>query len=338
MNYFVFCVHNHQPVGNFPEVIEEAYRNSYSPFLKAVSRFPSVKLTLHNTGFLLDWMVENHPEYVELLREMVASGQAEVMGGGYYEPILTVIPEPDRTAQVNLMSDRIEALFGARPRGIWLAERVWEPMLPTILARCGIEYLVVDDYHFRKSGLATEELGGYYITEDQGNVIKVFPGSERLRYLIPFTPAGDFVRHMRGLDGYLKKGDAAIYGDDGEKFGVWPGTHKWVFEEGWMEDFLSALSAEIDAGRVASETMGEYSRSHGSLGRVYLPTSSYMEMGEWTLPAPVAREYAKLHREVNNSRKGASMERFLQGGIWRNFLAKYPESNWMHKRMLQASS
>ena len=28
---------------------------------------------------------------------------------------------------------------------------------------------------------------------------------------------------------------------------------------------------------------------------------------------------------------------FVRGGIWQNFLAKYPESNWMHKRMLGVS-
>ncbi len=28
---------------------------------------------------------------------------------------------------------------------------------------------------------------------------------------------------------------------------------------------------------------------------------------------------------------------FVRGGFWRNFLAKYPEANWMHKRMLSIS-
>lgn len=337
MKFFVFCIHNHQPVGNFPEVIEEAYQKSYRPFLESMSMYPEVRFTLHNTGYLLDWIVRNHPEYIELLKSMVERGQAEVMGGGYFEPVLSVIPEDDRISQILMMSEKLEELFGTKPRGLWLAERVWEPMVPSLLNKCGIEYLVVDDYHFLKAGLKTEDLGGYYITEDQGYVVKVFPGSERLRYLIPFKPATEFIKHMRGLDKVLSRGNAAIYGDDGEKFGVWPGTHKWVYEDGWLDDFLEKLSGALEEGWIASETMGNYARNNAPLGRIYLPTTSYMEMGEWALPPEASKAYAELHKEIKESEEGEHIERFLQGGNWRNFFSKYPESNWMHKRMLLVS-
>ena len=88
MTYFLFCIHNHQPVGNFGHVLEQAYEDAYWPFLKILSKHPSIKLTLHTSGFLLDWLIENRPEYMELLRSMAASGQVELMGGGYYEPVL----------------------------------------------------------------------------------------------------------------------------------------------------------------------------------------------------------------------------------------------------------
>ncbi len=336
MPYFVFCIHNHQPVGNFEEVIEENYRRSYLPFLSALSRHPRVKLSLHTTGFLLDWMIKNHPEYVEMLRSMVDAGQVEIMGGGYYEPILSVIPERDRVRQITLFSDRIEKVFRTRPRGIWLAERVWEPTLPTTIRAAGLEYLVLDDYHFIKSGLTREELGGYYITEDQGNVIKIFPGSEALRYLIPFKPPGELEAHLRGLGGFLKRGNAAIYGDDGEKFGSWPGTHKWVFEDGWLESFLTMIEASLEW--LTPLSLGEYLDMEEPVGQIYLPTTSYMEMGEWSLPAIASAEYGRLASDIKGWKDGERVRRFMQGGVWRNFFSKYPESNWMHKRMLMASN
>lgn len=335
MTYFVFCIHNHQPAGNFDSVIEEAYRKSYLPFLQALSRHPSIKLSLHTTGFLLDWIIKNHPEYVDLLRAMVDSNQVEIMGGGYYEPVLSVIPERDRFRQITLFSDRIEDVFKTRPRGIWLAERVWEPTLPTAIKGAGLEYLVVDDYHFIKSGLTREDLGGYYITEDQGNVIKIFPGSESLRYLIPFKPVHELENHLKGLKGYLKKGNAAIYGDDGEKFGSWPETHKWVFEEGWLDSFFSMIERNLDW--LTPLSLGEYLDREEPVGLIYLPTTSYMEMGEWSLPAEASRTYTRLMDEVKTWKDGDRLKRFLQGGIWRNFFSKYPEANWMHKRMLFVS-
>lgn len=337
MTYFVFCIHNHQPVGNFDSVIEEAYQNSYWPFLDALSRHPEIKLSLHNTGFLLDWIAEKHPEYIELLRGMAASGQVEVMGGGYYEPVLSVIPEEDRVRQVTMFSERIEELLGVRPRGIWLAERVWEPTHPSIIRKAGLEYLVVDDYHFVKAGLLKDELGGYYTTEDQGNLIKIFPGNEALRYLIPFKPVESFEEYMRGIkNGFFKKGNAAIYGDDGEKFGVWPGTRQWVFEDGWLERFFEAIERNLDW--IRPSTLGGYLDGEEPVGHTYLPNTSYMEMGEWALPAGASRDYMSLMEELGRlGETGSRARRFLQGGTWRNFLAKYPESNWMHKRMLMVS-
>lgn len=334
MPNFIFCIHNHQPVGNFDHVIEDSYKNAYLPFLKAVAKHPSVKLSFHITGYLLDWLVENHKEYIEMLHEMIQRGQVEIMGGGYYEPILAVIPPQDRVGQIKMMADKLEDMFGKRPRGMWLAERIWEPKLPFYLKEAGMEYVVVDDYHFVKAGMRKEQLAGYYITEDLGKVLKVFPGSERLRYIIPFEMVDKFVENLRWVAA-LGSNPAAIFADDGEKFGTWPGTHQWVYKERWLNKFLEAVSASSEF--IKSVTFSEYMDNNEPLGRVYLPTTSYMEMGEWALPAEASETFTNLVKEVKIWQDGERIRRFLQGGFWRNFFAKYPEANWMHKRMLMVS-
>ena len=334
MPNFIFCIHNHQPVGNFDHVIEESYQKAYLPFLNAVSKYPSIKLSFHITGYLLDWLLENHREYIEMLYKMVKRGQVEMMGGGYYEPILAVIPPEDRFGQIRMMSERVEEIFGKRPRGMWLAERIWEPHLPVYLREAGMEYVVVDDYHFVKAGLRKEELTGYYITEDIGHSLKVFPGSERLRYIVPFELVDKFMENLRWVE-TLAKNPAAIFADDGEKFGTWPGTHQWVYKEGWLDKFLDTIAANKDL--IKPVTFSEYIDSNEPIGRVYLPTTSYMEMGEWALPPEASEAYTNLMNEVKTWQDGERIKRFLQGGFWRNFFAKYPEANWMHKRMLFVS-
>lgn len=331
MTYFVFSIHNHQPVGNFTHVLEEAFDKAYNPFIETLSEYPRIKLSFHISGFLLDWLSSNRPGYIELLRSMVASGQVEIMGGAYYEPVLAVIPAIDRVGQITRLADRIEGLFGRRPRGLWLAERVWEPALPESLAKAGVEYVVVDDFHFIKSGLKVEDLGGYYVTEDSGSMVKVFAGSERLRYLIPFEPVEKFDEFVRGSSGRV-----AIFADDGEKFGIWPGTNNYVYAEGWLRRFFDRIDAM--AGDVRPATFSEVLDSEEPLGSVYLPTTSYMEMGGWALPAEASIEYALVRRELESNADPARAVRFLQGGTWRNFFTKYPEANWMHKRMLAVSA
>ena len=322
-------------MGNFPEVLEKAYNKSYLPVLETFSRYPEFKLSLHITGFLLDWTEAEHPEFITLLREMVERGQVELMGGGFYEPILSVLPEADRIGQINMMSDRIEALFGVRPRGMWLAERIWDQSLPSTMKAAGMEYVVVDDFHFIKAGVEPEELSGYFVTEDRGSPVNVFAGSERMRYHIPFRSHDEVELLLRGKDGDGTDG-LMVYADDGEKFGVWPRTYEWVFEEGWLEGFMERVTGI--KGAVNFTTFSEHMDSSIPVGRVYLPGTSYMEMGEWTLPARAGASYAELLKLIHEDENLSPVKRFLQGGTWRGFFSKYPESNWMHKRMLLASA
>ena len=149
-------IHAHQPVGNFGDVFERAYAQSYLPFVEVLSRHPSIRLGLHYTGSLLEWMERAHPEYFEKLRGLVDRRQIEIVGGGYYEPILIAIPPGDRQEQITRLADYVEKHFGARPKGAWLAERVWEPQLPSSLAPAGVEYTLVDDNHFLGAGFELE--------------------------------------------------------------------------------------------------------------------------------------------------------------------------------------
>src|SRR5882724_7042769 len=124
-------VHAHQPVGNFEHVLERCYRQSYLPFLELLAKHYSVRSAVHYSGPLLVWIEKHHPEYFDLLRLLVQRKQIEMVGGGFYEPILAVIPPEDQVEQVERLAAYLENHFGQRPSGAWLAERVWEPQLPS---------------------------------------------------------------------------------------------------------------------------------------------------------------------------------------------------------------
>jgi alpha-amylase/alpha-mannosidase (GH57 family) len=117
-------VHAHQPIGNFPEVIDDAVARCYHPFLEVLSRYPEFPFAVHISGWLLGYLLEHHPATTALLADMVARGQTELVGAGDTEPVLAAIPHVDRVEQVEAMSERLEQAFGVRPRGAWLTERV----------------------------------------------------------------------------------------------------------------------------------------------------------------------------------------------------------------------
>jgi hypothetical protein len=330
---FALVIHSHQPVGNFDHVIEEAYQKSYAPFVRALLQHPRIRLSLHFSGILLEWLEKHHAEYFQQLRELIKRGQVELVGGGYYEPILPAITDVDKIAQVQKLADYIRQQFGTAPRGAWIAERVWEPTLPRPLAEAGVEYVVLDDTHFLAAGLQPGQLRGTYVTEHDGRPLRLVPSLKALRYTIPFQEPAETIRILR--EGVDQPGTLFAMGDDCEKFGVWPGTYDHVFKNGWLERFLTAV--ESCADWLETSTVSAYLRSHAPLGRVYLPTASYPEMMEWALPPTASADFKACLEESERLPNGERFRRFLRGGLWRNFLSKYAEANQIQKQVLRES-
>ena len=330
----VLALHDHQPVGNFDGVFEDAYRDSYEPFLDTFEQFPELAISLHTSGSLLEWLVERKPAYVDRVRTLVQAGRVEVLGGPFFEPILASIPQRDRVGQIREYSRYLKDLFGTRVRGMWLPERVWEQQFCRDIADAGIEYTILDDYHFRAAGLRDHELTGQFLTEDEGRVLGLFPGDEHLRYLIPFRPVREVLDHLRRL-AHERRGAVVVFGDDGEKFGTWPGTKEAVYGKGWLREFLTALRDNGDW--LHTTTLAEAADHVPPVGDTYVPDCSYREMTEWSLPTPRQTE---LHDLVEANERGdlwPKLKPFLRGGYWRNFRSKYREAREMYARMLEVS-
>jgi len=331
---FAIGIHNHQPIGNFDFVFEQAYQQAYLPFLEVLEHHPKIRLALHYTGALFEWLLNRDPDFGYRLKKLVASGQVEMMSGGYYEPILVNIPDDDKLGQIEKLNRFVKKQTGYDPVGLWLAERIWEPQLPRVLAQSGAKYVVIDDSHFKTAGLEQEELFGYYVTEETGYVINIFPISERLRYTIPFEEPEVTLDYLRSVAGETTD-RLIVFADDGEKFGIWPGTYEHCYQNQWLEKFFSLLEDNLDWIEILhfSEALKKLPPS----GRVYLPTASYREMMEWALPTRAIKRYEQFEAQLKHHGLFDNYKVFVRGGFWRNFLAKYPESNNLHKKSLWVS-
>ena len=331
---FCLVLHNHQPIGNFDGVFEQAYQDSYLPFLDVFEPFGDLRLSLHTSGPLLEWLDEHHPDYVDRLARLVAAGRIEIVGGAYYEPILTMIPSRDRIGQIERFTQWLESRLDASVQGMWIPERVWEQSLTSDVVQAGIKYTILDDFHFRNAGLSTDQLHGYYLTEDDGRLLTVFPGSERLRYLIPFAPPHETITYLRDIADRFTNA-VIVFGDDGEKFGTWPDTKQHVYHDGWLQSFFQALSANRDW--LSTTTLAEAAAGASPWGKVYLPDASYREMTEWALPVERQLDYDDLVHDMQQDERWPRVRQFVRGGFWRNFKVKYPEANEMYSRMMMVS-
>jgi alpha-amylase len=259
-----------------------------------------------------------------------------LLSSGFDEPILAALPRHDRVEQVERMREALRRRFGVEARGLWLTERVWEPDLAADLAMAGVRFALVDDRHFLVSGFSRERLHRPFWTEADGRALALLAIDERLRYLVPFQPPADTVQYLRAL---REAGQPlAVLLDDGEKFGGWPGTHDWVFQRGWLQQFLDAMSALVSAGEVGLVTPSQALDQVPSGGLAYLPTASYREMEGWALPDAAAARLARLEKDLGPERLAGPDGALVRGAHWRSFLVKYPEANRMHKKMLSLSA
>ena len=332
---FVLTLHNHQPIGNFDHVFEEAYQDSYLPFLDVFEPYESLRIGLHTSGSLMEWLDARHPEYVDRLAELVQRGRVEIIGGAFFEPILAMIPSRDRIGQICNYTRWLEDRIGCSVRGMWVPERVWEQSYVRDLNAAGIEYTILDDFHFKASGLVDEQLHGHYLTEDDGRTMSIFPGSERLRYLIPFGQPHETIDYLRRL-AERHDNSVVLFGDDGEKFGTWPDTKDHCYRDRWLHRFFDGLAENQDW--IHMTTPSEAIDNVQPLGKVYLPTCSYREMTEWALPADLQNEYYDIAHDMEHDHRWSSLQRFVRGGFWRNFKIRYPETDDMYSRMMQVSA
>ncbi len=201
-----WAIHNHQPVGNFDFIFERAFQQAYRPFLEVLEAHPRIRMSMHFSGILLDWLERNHAEYIAELRKVVDRGQLEILGGGFYEPILPVISDADKVGQLRKLSLAVHRLFGTMPKGIWLAERVWEPTLVKPIAEAGLEYVLLDGSHFKMVGKTEKDMDGYFVSEDQGHTLKLFPIHDVIRDYIPFRGVDEVIDTLLALEKPLSHG------------------------------------------------------------------------------------------------------------------------------------
>jgi hypothetical protein len=167
--------HAHVPSGAGDSEFEYVYANKMRPFITNLYRYPNIQAVLHYSGVLLYWVERAHPEIFMLIEDMVSKKQAEILSGGFYEPMFPLIPVHDRIGQIEFLTTYLRKHFGKRPLGCWIPGMVWEQNLASSFSSCEMNYTFLSQNQFIQAGIEGEELFYPCITEDQGKIIKIFP-------------------------------------------------------------------------------------------------------------------------------------------------------------------
>lgn len=300
------------PVGCSDIDLESWYQRYYKPLAQLAYRFADCAWMLHLGGELLEWIDRQHPELIMLLREMVKRRQLEILGGGFYAPVLPIIPALDRVGQIEKLTTGLRVRFGTRPRGVWLSDCVWEPSLPHTLAGSGMEYTFLDRAQFAAAGVSGDQLCSAHLTEDEGRVIAVIPICFRLSVLMETATPEDAVDTV--VSGCTTTGDRVVVAaDEPERLG----------DHCWMERFLHLVSTDE---RIGSITPRAYLRRHGTHGFVYLGCG--MSAGR----AAYSNEGTPAVGDT-----GAREADSAADGVFRRYLSCSADSRFLYAKMVHAN-
>ena len=314
----ILCNQGHLPSGAAEDEFEAFYNNEIKPLVSALDKHPRINITFHYSGVVLYWIERRHPELFMLIEDLLSRKQAEFLGGGFYNPILPILPMADKIGQIEMLTTYLRKHFGKKPKGCWLPSMAWEQNLVGPLTSCGMSFTFLEDWQFSGAGLKPGEGGVFFpcITEDQGKLITIFPvASATGRKLLKEKPLLVLEQLRTSINGVAINGaaansvndetivviplEAALPGKDYEELfdQLSKADPRFVFKTpSKLMDNLHGLKKVYFSGGCPAVQSSGYGAEHGANSRQFL--SSHPEAGG------IYAKMIHVHTLINNQLRG----------------------------------
>ena len=191
---FIFRIS--QEGNEVPENAEELYEKSVKKLIGLLYSNPRIFATISFSGVMLEWYEKKHPEVIDVLKELTSRKQVEILGGGFYNPLLPLLLPVDRLGQIELMQSVLRQSLGKRPRGIRLSQNAWEPQLVQCFNSHEFEYVFLDSDIISKK--SSSGVFNPHIVEDAGKTITVIPVSQKFTPNVE-VPIDDYIASLKKL-------------------------------------------------------------------------------------------------------------------------------------------
>ncbi|MDR1398666.1 MAG: DUF1925 domain-containing protein [Treponema sp.] len=319
---FMLGAHAHLARATRDEEFERLYNTQVKPFVVTLYKYPKIQASLHYSGILLHRIEKSHPEFFMLLEDLVSRKQIELLGGGFYEPVLPLLPLQDKIGQIELLTTYLRRQFGKRPQGCVLPAQVWEQNLVGPLTTCGMAYTFLDEQWFPSPAVPC-------LTEDQGKLITVFPVSDTLSRAFAQQNPRQVLKSL--LETTSAEQDAHVITVFPERFYA---EREDIAPEFALHAFFEALSDF--AAHVEFTMPSKIFKSFYTLPKVYFPSST-TRFGhlprQWLIDYPEANGiYAKMmftHILINQLRGDKERKHSAREELWKAQAcdAFYPTEN-----------
>ncbi|HEY9708521.1 MAG TPA: hypothetical protein V6D48_10005, partial [Oculatellaceae cyanobacterium] len=123
-------------------------QRTFESVLALQQEFPDLTYC-HSTPALYAWIEQHRPELFAAIKQQVAAGRWEIVGGMWVEPDLNLIDGESIVRQVLYAQRYVQEKFGELTRVAWVPDSFgfcWQ--LPQILKQGGVEYFVTQKLHW----------------------------------------------------------------------------------------------------------------------------------------------------------------------------------------------
>ena len=296
----------------FEKKYQDIYKNLVSFLFEKQGRHFSISLS----GPLLSWIDREHSEFTQLLSKLIGHKQAELLGGGYYNPVFPLLFPQDRTGQIDLMTSEIRRCVGKRPRGMTVFNSIWDNNLVPCIQSCGMEYVLLD------SSMIPKEKQFYLplLVTEQGKSLNVLSVSREFIPNMLIAPR-EYLRNLFDTVNYLTKDDMYSSFTDERLVAIKidENQFKKLYESKWLERLFSAAD-EFFSESIKITLPTEYLHREQTRIPSYIPAGIQSDVAKWA---------KKAYEEVNVSKAS-------QPTIF-DFLLTYKQNKALYNRMLYIS-
>lgn len=260
-----------------PDEYDRMYQTVYKPLARFLYSHPDFKFSFSFTGPQLLYYKKKRNEFLTIIKELVERNQVEILGGGFYAPVLPLLFPVDRNTQIDMLSTEIRQTVGKRPRGITLFGDIWDSSLVNNLQTCGIEYTLLDSCSIPEN----KRNFLYNITNDLGKSVELFP------YYNEFIPPADmpcdtFSKNiLKAVEKTEKQDD--YYQITPDKIVILSMNYQTISElvgAKWFEQFDTYLKNTPDS-RIKTGTIDEYRKKQSIKIPAYIPTAMNRMLDSW---------------------------------------------------------
>ena len=100
----------------FKKVTDKSYRPMLALIERNIKKHPDFKVSLSITGTWLEQAMRWEPELIAVIKRLVDTGKVEIVGETYYHSLAYFYNLDEFTAQVKMHAEKIQQLFGVKPK------------------------------------------------------------------------------------------------------------------------------------------------------------------------------------------------------------------------------